>query len=75
MRTLSFDPVLLDWLVCPMTGGSLAWDSDHDELLSTTAGLAYPIRDGIPVMLASEARTIDAVMRRSSKVPNRVFQT
>ncbi|MER8547763.1 Trm112 family protein [Mesorhizobium sp. M0684] len=54
----SFNPELLEWLVCPMTKGSLAWDSDRDELVSKSAGLAYPVRDGIPILLASEARTI-----------------
>ncbi|MER8975061.1 MULTISPECIES: Trm112 family protein [unclassified Mesorhizobium] len=54
----SFNPELLEWLVCPMTKGSLTWDSDRDELVSKSAGLAYPVRDGIPILLASEARTI-----------------
>ncbi|MER8742247.1 Trm112 family protein [Mesorhizobium sp. M1004] len=54
----SFDLRLLNWLVCPMTRGLLAWDSDNDEVISKAAGLAYPIRDGIPIMLRSEARAI-----------------
>ncbi|MER8865156.1 Trm112 family protein [Mesorhizobium sp. M0751] len=54
----SFNSELLEWLVCPMTKCSLAWDSDRDELVSKSAGLAYPVRDGIPILLASEARTI-----------------
>ncbi|ESX99673.1 Trm112 family protein [Mesorhizobium sp. LNJC405B00] len=54
----SFDLRLLDWLVCPMTRGLLAWDSDNDEVISKAAGLAFPIRDGVPIMLRSEARAI-----------------
>ncbi|MER8510457.1 Trm112 family protein [Mesorhizobium sp. M0199] len=54
----SFNPELLKRLVCPVTKGSLAWDGDRDELVSKSAGLAYPVRDGIPILLASEARTI-----------------
>ncbi|MER8658853.1 Trm112 family protein [Mesorhizobium sp. M0847] len=54
----SFDLRLLDWLVCPMTRGLLAWHSDNDEVISKAAGLAFPIRDGVPIMLRSEARAI-----------------
>jgi uncharacterized protein len=63
---ISFNPRLLDWLVCPMTQSSLAWDPDDDELVSKAAGLAYPIRDGIPIMLASEARAITSAVVKSS---------
>ncbi len=49
---------LLDILVCPVTKGPLKYDKDAQELVSTSARLAYPIRDGIPVMLEDEARTI-----------------
>ena len=52
------DMQLLDILVCPVTKGPLKYDKDHQELISTSARLAYPIRDGIPVMLEDEARTI-----------------
>lgn len=52
------DPALLALLVCPQTQGSLKWDKERNELISTKAGLAYPIRDGIPIMLVSEARKI-----------------
>ncbi len=52
------DKQLLDILVCPVTKGSLKYDSERQELISTSARLAYPIRDGIPVMLEDEARTI-----------------
>jgi uncharacterized protein YbaR (Trm112 family) len=62
----SFNPRLLDWLVCPMTRGLLAWDPDDDELVSKAAGLAYPIRDGIPIMMASEARAITSAGVKSS---------
>ena len=52
------DAKLLEILVCPVTKGTLTYDRERQELLSKKAGLAYPIRDGIPVMLAEEARTL-----------------
>lgn len=52
------DPKLLEILVCPVTKGLLRYDADKQELISDRAGLAYPIRDGIPVMLPGEARTL-----------------
>jgi len=54
------DPRLLEILVCPLTKGKLEYDRQANELISRTAGLAYPIRDGIPVMLVDEARKLDA---------------
>ncbi|MCR9219283.1 MAG: Trm112 family protein [Alphaproteobacteria bacterium] len=54
------DPKLLEFLVCPVTHGPLEYDSEAQELISRQAGLAYPIRDGIPIMLADEAREIKA---------------
>lgn len=53
------DPKLLEILVCPLTKVPLRYDADKQELISDQAGLAYPIRDGIPVMLADEARQMD----------------
>ncbi|WP_454852543.1 Trm112 family protein [Rhizobium binxianense] len=53
------DPKLLDLLVCPLTKGRLSYDREHNELVSEKARLAYPIRDGIPIMLVSEARRLD----------------
>jgi len=53
------NPSLLDILVCPVTKGSLHYDRERDELISVSARLAYPVRDGIPVMLEEEARTLD----------------
>jgi len=53
------DPRLLDILVCPVTKGPLEYDRLREELISRAAGLAYPIRDGLPVMLESEARRLD----------------
>lgn len=53
------DPKMLELLVCPVTGGSLRYDETHQELISEKAQLAFPIRDGIPIMLASEARQLD----------------
>ena len=52
------DPKLLEMLVCPVTKGPLVYDRDHGELISRSARLAYPIRDGIPVMLEEEARKL-----------------
>ncbi len=52
------DAKLLDILVCPITKGPLVYDKDKQELISRSARLAYPIRDGIPVMLEEEARTL-----------------
>ena len=52
------DPKLLEILVCPLTKGPLTYDSDAQELISGQARLAYPIRDGIPIMLVDEARPI-----------------
>jgi len=53
------DPKLLEILVCPLTKGPLEYDRENQELLSRKAHLAYPIRDGIPIMLVDEAREID----------------
>lgn len=53
------DPRLLELLVCPLTKGRLEWDGAHSELVSRSARLAYPVRDGIPVLLPSEARTLE----------------
>jgi hypothetical protein len=52
------DSKLLEILVCPVTKGPLHYDRERQELISVSARLAYPIRDGIPVMLESEARTL-----------------
>ena len=56
----SLDPWLLERLVCPVTRTPLRYDEAAQELISDAAGLAYPIRDGVPVMLVEEARRIDA---------------
>ena len=53
------DPKLLELLVCPLTKGVLRYDRERQELISEQAGLAYPIRDGIPIMLVDEARPLD----------------
>jgi uncharacterized protein YbaR (Trm112 family) len=52
------DPKLLEILICPVTRTMLRYDAERQELISRAAGLAYPIRDGVPIMLASEAREI-----------------
>jgi uncharacterized protein YbaR (Trm112 family) len=56
----TLDPWLLERLVCPITRTPLRYDEAAGELISDAAGLAYPIRDGVPVMLVEEARRIDA---------------
>ena len=50
---------LLDILVCPVTRTKLRWDAERQELVSEAAGLAYPVRNGVPVMLVEEARPLD----------------
>lgn len=55
----AFDPRMLEALVCPQTHGMLSYDAERQELVSRAAHLAYPIRNGIPVMLADEARELD----------------
>ncbi len=57
--TPAVDPRLLEILVCPVTKGTLRYDRERSELISEKAGLAYPIRDGIPIMLPEEARKLD----------------
>ena len=57
--TSPIDPRLLEILVCPVTKGPLVYDATAGELLSHKAGLAFPVRDGIPIMLPEEARTIE----------------
>jgi uncharacterized protein YbaR (Trm112 family) len=52
------DSKLLQLLVCPVTKGPLVFDRERDELVSRSARLAYPIRDGIPILLEAEARTL-----------------
>ncbi|HEY4343947.1 MAG TPA: Trm112 family protein [Parvibaculum sp.] len=53
------DPKLLEILVCPVTKSTLRYDRERQELISDKARLAFPIRDGIPIMLADEARALD----------------
>jgi uncharacterized protein YbaR (Trm112 family) len=53
------DPKLLDLLVCPLTKQALRYDRERQELVSAAAGLAFPIREGIPIMLVDEARRLD----------------
>lgn len=58
MNTRNCDPKLLELLVCPVTKTRLHYDAERQELVSRAAGLAFPIRDGIPIMLAEEARDL-----------------
>ncbi len=57
-RDAIIDPKLLELLACPLSKGPLAWDAERGELISRVARLAYPVRDGIPIMLPSEARPL-----------------
>ena len=59
MANQEVDPKLLEILVCPMTKGPLRYDREKQELISDQAKLAYPIREGIPIMLIDEARKLD----------------
>lgn len=59
------DPKLLEILVCPVTKGPLRYDREKQELVSPQAGLAYPIRKGIPIMLAAEARELTDAERET----------
>ncbi|WP_299840589.1 Trm112 family protein [uncultured Jannaschia sp.] len=57
--TPAYDRRMLEALVCPQTHGPLTYDAERQELVSKSAGLAYPIRGGIPIMLVDEARQLD----------------
>ena len=59
MNATEVDPKLLEILVCPLTKGPLDYDPKAQELISRRAGLAFPVRDGIPIMLVDEARKLD----------------
>lgn len=59
MKKPGFDPRMLEALICPLTQTTLRYDAERQELVSKAANLAYPIRDGIPVMLQDEARALD----------------
>jgi len=60
VMSAGIDPKLLEILVCPVTKGPLVYDREKQELISKQAKLAFPIRDGIPVMLVDEARALDS---------------
>jgi hypothetical protein len=59
MNETPFDPKMLEALVCPMTQGTLEYDAESQELVSRAGKMAFPIRNGIPVMLVDEARKLD----------------
>lgn len=67
--TRKVDPKLLEILVCPLTKGALRYDAAAQELISDKAALAYPIRDGIPIMLVDEARHLDEPSRSDENRP------
>jgi uncharacterized protein len=56
---VEIDPKMLEMLVCPLTKGNLTYDRARNELVSRLARLAYPVRDGIPILLPSEARVVE----------------
>ena len=58
MSEIAFDPKMLEALVCPMTQATLVYDAEKQELVSKSANVAFPIRNGIPVMLMDEARVL-----------------
>ncbi|PHR93649.1 MAG: hypothetical protein COA69_03140 [Robiginitomaculum sp.] len=58
-QNIQIDPRLLEILICPVTGGRLQYDREAGELISKKAKLAFPIREGVPIMLADEARVLD----------------
>jgi uncharacterized protein YbaR (Trm112 family) len=60
---MDVDPKLLEILVCPVTKTTLVYDRDRQELISRKAGLAYPVRDGVPIMLPEEARELSDAER------------
>jgi len=64
------DPKLLEILVCPLTKAPLRYDREAQELISEEAGLAYPIRDGIPIMLVDEARPLREDEKTRGKLPS-----
>lgn len=55
----AFDRRMLEALVCPRSQGPLTWDAERQELLSPMARLAFPVRDGVPIMLVGEARAVE----------------
>jgi hypothetical protein len=61
------DPRLLEILICPVSRGALTYDRAANELISRSAGLAYPIRNGVPIMLRDEARDLDDPQARGQK--------
>ena len=67
--TPEIDPRLLEILVCPLTKAPLRYDREAQELISEEAGLAYPIRDGIPIMLVDEARPLAEDETRTKRLP------
>ena len=64
------DPRLLEILVCPLTKAPLRYDREAQELISEEAGLAYPVRDGIPIMLVDEARPLRDDEKNTKRLPS-----
>lgn len=66
--TVPIDPKMLSVLVCPKTRGPLIHDSETHELISKKAGLAYPIRDGVPILLIERARALNSALRLTARL-------
>ncbi|WP_019220144.1 Trm112 family protein [Bartonella florencae] len=66
MKKMTPDPKMLELLICPITGGTLSLNRETQELISLKAKLAYPIRDGVPIMLSSEARPLQNHEKKST---------
>ena len=69
---VEIDPKMLELLVCPLTKGNLTYDKTRNELVSRLARLAYPVRDGIPILLPSEARTVEERSQRTDAIKRNV---
>ena len=68
-RSIPIDVKLLELLCCPLTKANLTFDAERSELISVSAKLAYPVRDGIPIMLPSEARQLDEAELQARRQP------
>ena len=71
MQSNKFDPKMLEILICPVTQSGLSLNHETQELISQSAGLAFPIRSGVPIMLTSEARPLELIERAKAKITRR----
>ena len=75
IRTVKADPRLLSMLVCPQTHSPLHYDDEKQELISARTGLAFPVRNGIPIMLLDQARSLDESEKAALKASKSIIQT